>query len=93
MSLFDQRREERYQLNSKIEYVIDAFSSNEFIEGVIENISKIGFCMITAWPLSKSQEIIIKDCSIFLPSQYATVCWLEPYKDGCYRVGLEFSLY
>ena len=90
MALFDQRKEERYELTSKIEYIIDSISSNGAIEGVLENISTTGFCMITPWPLKKWQEISIKDGPDSLSAHSATVCWIEPYRDGCYKIGLEF---
>jgi len=57
-------------------------------EGTIDNISESGMCLLTPHSLTEGQEITVKSL-LFLPSQTAVVCWVEPQDNG-YRVGLRF---
>lgn len=75
-------------LNCTIEYGLD-ISSDQSYEGTIDNISESGFCLFTDRLLSEGQEITIRSL-IYLPSQTATVCWVEPV-DNWYKVGLRFN--
>ncbi len=88
MSLFYSARHDRCHLNTSVEYVLDPFSSEEVYEGVIENISESGMCLIVSHQLQEGQEITIRTL-MFLPSQTAAVCWIEPH-DDLYRAGLKF---
>ena len=89
MALFYSSRHGRSYMNCSIEYVLDPFNADETYEGIIENISESGFCLITPTPLKEGQEIMIKSL-IYLPSQTATVCWVKQ-EDDVYRVGLKFT--
>ncbi len=88
MALFYSARHGRSYMNCSIEYVLDPFNADETHEGIIENISESGFCLITPTPLKEGQEIIIKSL-IYLPSQTASVCWVKQ-EDDVYRVGMKF---
>jgi hypothetical protein len=79
---------DRSIINCTIEYFLD-LSSQETFEGVIDNISEAGICLITPIQLEEGQEIIIKT-DIFLPSHSAQVCWIKKHEDA-YKVGLKFS--
>jgi hypothetical protein len=68
--MFDQRRQERFDISCPIEYVVGSFQSAMFCEGIAVNISNSGLCLLTPYSLAEGQEIAIK--SIFpvpLPSE------------------------
>jgi len=88
MSLFYSAKHDRCYVNSPVEYVLAPFNVDEIFEGTIDNISESGMCLVISQPLSEGQEITIKSL-LFLPSQTAVVCWIEP-QDDSYRVGLKF---
>ena len=88
MSLFYSARHDRSNVNLKIEFVLDPFNPDDDFEGMVENISETGFCLITSVPLKEGQEITIKSL-VYLPSQVAVVCWAQPHEEGC-RCGLKF---
>jgi hypothetical protein len=88
MSLFYSSKHDRCYVNSQVEYVLDPFNVNEIFEGIIDNISESGLCIVTSQCLTEGQEITIKSL-LFLPSQTAVVCWVEP-QDNAYKVGLKF---
>jgi hypothetical protein len=71
-----------------VEYVLDPFNADEVFEGTIDNISESGMCLLTSQSLTEGQEITIKSL-LFLPSQTAVVCWVEP-GDNEYKIGLKF---
>lgn len=79
---------DRSIINCTIEFFLD-LSSQEIFEGVIDNISEAGICLITSNPLEEGQEIIIKT-DIFLPSHSALVCWVKSHETA-YKVGLKFT--
>ncbi len=68
--------------------MLDPFKADEIFEGTIDNISESGMCIVTSEALTEGQEITIKSL-LFLPSQTAVVCWVEP-RDNSYKVGLKF---
>jgi hypothetical protein len=88
MSLFYSAKHDRCYVNSPLEYVLDPFNADEIFEGTIDNISESGMCLVTSQSLTEGQEITIKSL-LFLPSQTAVVCWVEPADNG-YKVGLKF---
>ena len=79
---------DRSIINCTIEYFLD-LNSQETFEGIIDNISEAGICLITSNHLEDGQEIIIKT-DIFLPSHSAQVCWVRPHEDA-YKIGLKFT--
>lgn len=85
---FDKRRHERRDTITTIEYVVDPLTTDDAFDGVIVNVSKSGFCLLTANPLSKGEKITIKN-KIHVDSQTATVCWSDKY-NNLYKAGLEF---
>jgi hypothetical protein len=90
--MFDQRRQERFDISCPIEYVVDSFQSAMFCEGVAVNISNSGLCLLTSHPLAEGQEIAIKNIfPIPLPSETASVVWVEKSDDLAVRTGLSFS--
>jgi len=88
MSLFYSAKHDRCYVNSTVEYVLDPFNDDDIFEGTIENISESGMCLFTSQSLTEGQEITIKSL-LFLPSETAVVCWIEP-QDDSYRIGLKF---
>ena len=88
MSLFYSAKHGRSVVNCAIEYVLDPLNPEEGFQGVIENISESGFCLLTSQALDIGQEITIKSL-LYLPSSAARVCWVKTEEKG-YRAGLEF---
>ena len=89
MTSFDRRRDERSCVHCQIEFLSDTFAGSERFEAIIDNISECGICLITAYPLKEGQEITITE-TLDLPHKTATVCWIEKYDEGHYKVGLDF---
>jgi hypothetical protein len=89
MTSFDKRRGERSCIHCQIEYLLDTFTGGESFEGIIDNVSEYGVCLITSYPLKEGQEIAIKE-DLGLPSKTAIVCWVEKHDEGHYTVGLDF---
>ncbi len=87
MTSFYTNKYERVFLDCRIEFFLDLMSDETF-EGIIDNISEAGFCLITSTPLHEGQEITIRSLMYF-PSQTAKVCWIKPEKD-VYRLGMKF---
>lgn len=90
--MFDQRKQERFDISCTIEYIVDPFKTDAFFEGIAVNISNYGLCLLTSQPINEGQNITIK--SIFpipLPSETASVVWVEKYDDLYNKIGLEFS--
>ena len=87
MTSFYINKYERVFLDCRIEFVLDLMSDETF-EGIIDNISEAGFCLITSTPLHEGQEITIRSLMYF-PSQTAKVCWIKPEED-VYRLGMKF---
>lgn len=90
--MFDQRKQERFDISCPIEYVADSFQSDMFCEGTAINISNSGLCLLTSHSLTEGQEIAIK--SIFpipLPSETASVVWVEKSEDFTVKTGLSFA--
>ncbi len=88
MTSFYTNKYERVFLDCKIDFVLDLIT-DEIFEGIIDNISESGLCLITSKLLDQGQEIIIRSL-IYLPSQTAAVCWIKPHDDVSYKVGLKF---
>ncbi|MDQ7786370.1 MAG: PilZ domain-containing protein [Thermodesulfovibrionales bacterium] len=90
--MFDQRKQERFDISCPIEYVVDSFQSDVLCEGIAVNISNSGLCLLTSHSFTEGQEIAIK--SIFpipLPSEAASVVWVEKSADFSVKTGLSFS--
>jgi hypothetical protein len=88
MTAFDKRRHSRDNTISVVQYVLNRLHSEEIFDGVIANISESGVCLLTTDPLSKGQDITIKN-KISATSQTATVRWSTKYHDLYYKAGLE----
>jgi hypothetical protein len=90
--MFDQRRQERFDMSCRIEYVADSIKSDTFCEGIAINVSNYGLCLLTSHSIQEGQEIIIKDIfTIPLPAESASVVWVEKYDDLYNKIGLAFS--
>ena len=89
MTSFDQRREERTYISNPIEFALDPHQIYELYDGIIENISKLGLCMVTSLQLKEDQEIYIRSPNS-LPFHVAQVCWIEEYDHKHFKVGLQF---
>jgi len=88
MTAFDKRRHSRNETISAVQYVLNRLHSEEIFDGVIANISESGVCLLTTNPLSKGQDITIKN-KIPATPQTATVRWSTKYHDLYYMAGLE----
>lgn len=69
MSSFYSTHHDRSNVSCKIEYFLD-LASREIFDGIIDNISESGLCLIMAIPLKEDDVITIRD-EIFLPSHTA----------------------
>ena len=87
-SSFYSSQHDRSSIDCTVEYFLD-LSSQETFEGVIDNISEAGLCLITSNKLEEGQEITIRT-DIFLPSHSAVVCWSKRLEDR-YKIGLKFT--
>jgi len=88
MTVFNKRRHSRDETISAVQYVLNRLHPEEIFDGVIANISESGVCLLTTDPLSKGQDITIKN-KIPATSQTATVRWSTRYHDLYYKTGLE----
>ena len=86
---FDQRKDERFDLPCDIEYVLNPLATDEIFAGVAINISTSGICLLVSNTLYIGQEITIISV-LPIPSQTATVRWIEKHEEDHYKVGLEF---
>jgi hypothetical protein len=92
IKMFDQRKQERFDISCPIEYVVDSFQSDMFCEGIAVNISNSGLCLLTSHSLTEGQEIAIKNIfPVPLPSETASVVWVEKADDHTVKTGLSFS--
>lgn len=89
MTSFDQRKQERINVESKIEYILN-HTDQVFLEGDIVDITESGLCFQTTKELREGQEIIIKN-NLPVNSQIATVVWIEKINDNYYKVGLQIK--
>ena len=88
MTAVDKRRHRRADTISAVQYVTSLFHTDEIFDGVISNISESGVCLLTTNPLSKGQDITIKN-KIPATPRTATVRWSTKYHDLYYKAGLE----
>ena len=88
MFSFYSSKHDRCPIDCGVEFFLD-LSSQETYEGFIENISESGMCLITTKHLDTGQDLTI-NTHIFLPSNAASVCWIEQNEDGSYKYGLKF---
>lgn len=90
--MFDQRRQERFDISCRIEYLADSIASDTTSDGIAINVSNYGLCLLTSHPLQEGQTITIKNIfTIPLPAESATVVWVEKYDALYYKIGLAFS--
>ena len=89
MKSTERRKHKRFDIlfDSKIN-VLNSNKDKTLLEGVIDNFSLYGLCIMTQEPLNKGQEITIKDEFLVFP-QPATVRWSQKYKGDYYKAGLE----
>lgn len=88
MTSFYTNKYERTFLDCRIEYVFD-MQCGDTCEGIIDNISEAGFCLVTQTPLHEGQEITLRSI-LYFPSQTAIVCWVTQDENDCYRAGMKF---
>ena len=87
MTSFDQRKNNRFNVESKIEYFLNHTDEVSF-EGDIVNITENGLCFQTTKELREGQEIIINNI-LPINCQIATVVWIEKTDGNSYMVGLQ----
>jgi hypothetical protein len=89
--MFDQRRQERFDISCRIEYVADSIASGTSCEGIAMNVSNYGFRLLTAHPFQEGETITIRNIfAIPLPAESATVVWVKKYDDLYYEIGFAF---
>jgi hypothetical protein len=88
-SPFDQRRDGRVPLESKIEYVLN-HTDEVILEGDIIDVSQSGLCFQTTEALRQGQEIMVKNI-LPIKSQIGTVVRIEKSYGDYYTVGLQFK--
>jgi hypothetical protein len=82
------RRHERSEAIIIVRCILEQFADVSF-DGVIANISESGFCLLTTYPLSKDNTIIVKK-KISASSGRATVRWIDRSHKYYCKAGLEF---
>jgi hypothetical protein len=100
MSMFEQRRVERYEsLDNKIEYALDPFSGDSIFEAELVNYCETGLCILSSHLLSVGQEITLRDFMSF-SSRTGVVIWIvedeetggfDKSDQGLFKVGLQFA--
>jgi hypothetical protein len=85
-----QRNNSRCDFSQLIEYSLRSKPSDKVLKGMIQDFSHSGLCMITNYPLSEGEEIIIKSI-LTDDSRSAIVRWTIRLGDNTVKVGLEFK--
>jgi len=86
----ERRKDIRYDLPKKIEYVLNPETSGKIYSGVTVNISNSGLCLYIFHPLTKGQKIIIQS-TLPVPYQTAMVLWIKKVDDDLYKAGVMFT--
>ncbi len=89
MTSFDQRKHERVNVESKIEYILN-HTDEVFLEGDIVDITESGLCFQTTKELREGQEIVVKNI-LPINCQTATVVWIKKINDNYYKIGLQLK--
>ena len=85
MASSNKRKEERYPLCEKVQYVLSE-SSDEILQGLATNISKHGLCLHMYHPLEKGESIILKS-DHGNSCKEATLLWIDEMESGLYKAG------
>jgi hypothetical protein len=86
----DQRKHQRQDFSyTVVEYVLDPGTTHRIFIGFTLDLSYSGLCIYTTKLLNEGQEVMIKN-NFFVPSQTATVRWVEKSNDDFYKIGLMF---
>lgn len=85
----ERRKHSRNHVVHPVEYVVGSFTQAQPHDGVVENLSQSGICLITKRSLVQGEEISIINNSS-LSSKVASVRWSQNFHSLYYRVGLEF---
>lgn len=85
-----QRKNSRYDFSQLIEYSLHSYPTDKALKGIIHDFSHSGLSMITNYPLSEGEEIIIKSI-LTDDSHSAIVRWTIRLGDNTIKVGLEFK--
>jgi hypothetical protein len=85
----ERRKYSRDHVVHPVEYIIASFTQEQPYDGVVENLSQSGLCLITKRSLIQGEEITILNNSS-LSSKVASVRWSQNLHNLYYRVGLEF---
>jgi hypothetical protein len=85
-----QRKNSRYDFSQIIEYSLQSSPTDKFLKGIIHDFSHSGLCMITNYPLSDGEEILIRSI-LTDDSRAAIVRWTIQMGNNTIKVGLEFK--
>jgi hypothetical protein len=88
-----QRKNSRYDFSQLIEYSLQsspASPADKVLKGMIHDFSHSGLCMITNYPLSDGEEILIRSI-LTDDSRTAVVRWTENMGNNTIKVGLKFK--
>jgi hypothetical protein len=94
----EKRRHTRYFLFSPIQYGLISGHESTLFRGHTLNLSRSGLCILTNYPLSPGQDIVIKKHILPLAASKATVRWITAIDDEnpfgyTYVAGLELAEY
>ncbi|MBM4145971.1 MAG: PilZ domain-containing protein [Nitrospira sp.] len=87
-ALLNKRAHIRHYLQTEIQYVIES-QSDQFLKGILTDISDRGLSLCVFQPLPEGQIIMIKSDSRDL-NKRAMVRWCRELGDNIYRTGVMF---
>lgn len=88
--MFENRKHDRYEYtDSKLEYTLAPFSTDEIFEADVINFSELGLCLLSANYIAEGEEITIRDFMNY-SLQNAKVLWVEKTDEGLFKIGLSF---
>jgi hypothetical protein len=87
-ALLNKRAHMRYNLQTEIQYVIES-QSDQFLKGILTDISDRGLSLYVFQPLLEGQIIMIKSDTRD-SSKRAMVRWCRELGDNIYRTGVMF---
>jgi hypothetical protein len=85
-----QRKNSRCEFSQLIEYSLRSKPSDKLLKGMIQDFSHSGLCMITNYPLSDGDEILIRSI-LTDDSRTASVRWTKNMGNNTIKVGLVFK--
>ena len=87
-SLLNKRAHMRHELQKEIQYILES-QTDQFLKGILTDISDAGLSLYVFQPLPEGQIIMINSDTQDL-NKRAMVRWCSELGDNIYRVGIMF---